>query len=78
MSNAPAPTPGRADPVAIALNALAVLHSVVPSSSPGSGVPATAACHSAFDGSRLPAFSPRLRLEPREVHRRRHGRQLTA
>ena len=34
-----------------------MLQSVVPLSGPGSGVPATAACHSAFDGSRLRAFS---------------------
>jgi len=37
--------------------AVAVLQSVVPLSPPGSGVPITAACHSAFDGSRLRAFS---------------------
>ncbi len=34
-----------------------VLQSVAPLSGPGSGVPATAACHSAFDGNRLRAFS---------------------
>jgi hypothetical protein len=34
-----------------------VLQSVVPLSGPRSGVPITAACHSAFDGSRLRAFS---------------------
>jgi hypothetical protein len=33
-----------------------VLQSVVPLSGPGSGVPITAACHFAFDGSRLRAF----------------------
>ena len=44
------------DPVSTASIALSVLQSVVPLSGPGSGVPATAACHSAFDGSRLPAF----------------------
>ena len=36
---------------------IALLQSVVPLSGPGSGVPATAACHSAFDGRRLRAFS---------------------
>ena len=48
------------DPVVTAVNALAVLQSVVPLSGagpPGSGVPITPACHSAFDGSRLRAFS---------------------
>jgi hypothetical protein len=44
------------DPVGTLVNALAVLQSVVPLSGPGSGVPATAACHSAFDGSRLREF----------------------
>ena len=44
------------EPVATTVNVLRVLQSVVPLSGPGSGVPATAACHSAFDGSRLPAF----------------------
>jgi len=34
-----------------------LLQSVVPLSGPGSSVPATAACHSAFEGSRLRAFS---------------------
>ena len=34
-----------------------LLQSVVPLSAPGSGVPITAACHSAFEGSRLRAFS---------------------
>ena len=33
-----------------------VLQSDVPSSGPGSGVPTTAACHSALDGRRLPEF----------------------
>jgi hypothetical protein len=47
--------PGR-DPVASTSKALAVLQSRVPSSGPGSGVPATAACHSAFVGRRLAAF----------------------
>src|SRR5262245_61366162 len=51
MSNAPrADTQAVRDPVATVSRALAVLHAVVPSSSPGSGVPATAACHSAFEG----------------------------
>src|SRR5262245_10826349 len=44
------------DPVLTAANTLPVLQSVVLLSGPGSGVPATAACHSAFDGSRLRAF----------------------
>jgi hypothetical protein len=44
------------DPVRTADIVLFVLQSVVPLSGPGSGVPATAACHSALDGSRLPAF----------------------
>ena len=44
------------DPVATVVNTLCVLQSVVPLSGPGSGVPTTAACHSAFDGSRLRAF----------------------
>jgi hypothetical protein len=58
MSNAPrADLQPLREPAGIALNALAVLQSVVPSSGPGSGVPATAACHSAFDGKRLPALS---------------------
>ena len=57
MSNAPrADLQALRDPAGIVLNALAVLQSVVPSSEPGSGVPATAACHSAFEGSRLRAF----------------------
>ena len=57
MSKAPrADTQPLRDPVATATNALAVLQSVVPLSGPGSGVPVTAACHSAFDGSRLRAF----------------------
>ena len=34
-----------------------VLQSVEPLSGPGSGVPITAACHSALVGSRLRAFS---------------------
>ena len=33
-----------------------LLQSVVPLSGPGSGVPITADCHSAFDGSRLRAL----------------------
>src|SRR5262249_32991986 len=58
MSNAPrADLQALRDPAGIAANALAVLQSVVPSSDPGSGVPVTAACHSAFDGSRLPELS---------------------
>src|SRR5262249_42086809 len=44
------------EPVSTAASTLFVLQSVVPLSGPGSGVPATAACHSAFDGSRLRAF----------------------
>src|SRR5215813_3028688 len=46
----------RRDPVSAAAPVLAVLQSVVPLSGPGSGVSATATCHSAFDGSRLPEF----------------------
>src|SRR5262249_14978722 len=46
------------DPVLTAANTLPVLQSVVLLSGPGSGVPSTAACHSAFDGSRLRAFLP--------------------
>jgi hypothetical protein len=58
MSNAPRDDlQALRDPAGIAANALAVLQSVVPSSDPGSGVPVTAACHSAFDGSRLPELS---------------------
>ena len=58
MSKAPrADTQPLRDPVAATANVLAVLQSVVPLSGPGSGVPVTAACHSAFDGSRLRAFS---------------------
>src|SRR5882724_4203425 len=55
MSKAPsADTQPLRDPVATCvLLTLAVLQSVVPLSGPGSGVPATANCHSAFDGSRL-------------------------
>ena len=57
MSNAPRDeTQPLRDPVATGENVLLVLQSVVPLSGPGSGVPATAACHSALDGSRLPAF----------------------
>src|SRR5262249_3556438 len=33
-----------------------VLQSVMPLSGPGSGVPTTAACHSALEGRRLPEF----------------------
>jgi len=36
---------------------LAVLQSVVPLSGPGSGVPFTPICHSAFVGSRLPELA---------------------
>src|SRR5436190_8513275 len=58
MSNAP-----RADvqllrePLFTVVPTLVQLQSVVPLSAPGSGVPITAACHSAFEGSRLRAFS---------------------
>ena len=45
------------DPVRATANVLAVLQSVEPLSGPGSGVPATAACHSALDGRRLPEFA---------------------
>ena len=60
MSNAPrADLQPLRDPVATTPWALFVLQSGVPLSGavPGSGVPGTAACHSAFDGSRLRAFS---------------------
>ena len=61
MSNAPrADLQLLRDPVGATASVLLVLQSVVPLSGfglPGSGVPATAACHSAFDGSRLRAFS---------------------
>src|SRR5262245_57266596 len=51
MSKAPrANTQLLRDPVLTAVLALFVLQSVMPLSGPGSGVPATAACHSAFDG----------------------------
>src|SRR5262249_33946706 len=57
MSNAPrADTQALREPVGVGSNAFAVLQSARPSSGPGSGVPATATCHSAFVGSRLPAF----------------------
>ena len=44
------------DPVSTTDIVLFVLQSVVPLSGPGSGVPTTAASHSALKGSRLPAF----------------------
>jgi len=57
MSKAPsADTQLLRNPVATVVNTLFVLQSVAPSSGPASGVPATAACHSAFVGSRLRAF----------------------
>jgi hypothetical protein len=57
MSKAPsAETQPLRDPVAATEFALFVLQSVVPLSGPGSGVPATAACHSPFDGSLLREF----------------------
>src|SRR5262245_54505148 len=57
MSTTPtADTQRLRDPVGIRIP-LAVLQVVAPSSGPGSGVPATAACHSAFDGSLLPALA---------------------
>jgi hypothetical protein len=57
MSKAPsADTQSLRDPVATATSGEPLLQSVVPLSRPGSGVPITAACHSAFDGSRLRAF----------------------
>jgi hypothetical protein len=58
MSKAPrAETQLLREPVRVAANALFVLQSVVPLSGPGSGVPTTAPCHSAFDGRRFAAFS---------------------
>ena len=58
MSKAPRDdTQALRDPVRDTANVFPVLHSVKPLSPPGSGVPATAACHSAFDGNRLRAFS---------------------
>jgi hypothetical protein len=57
MSKAPrAETQPLREPVG-AEEELPVLQTVVPLSGPGSGVPITAACHSAFDGSPLRAFS---------------------
>ncbi len=58
MSNAPrVETQALREPVSVATSRLSVLQSVVPLSGPGFGVPVTAACHSAFDGNRLRAFS---------------------
>src|SRR5262245_27221209 len=57
MSNAPrADTQFRRDLVSAVASVLFVLQSVVPLSLPGSGLPAAAACHSAFVGSRLREF----------------------
>src|SRR5262245_36072923 len=57
MSNAPsADLQLVREPVLTRVKPRFVLQSVVPLSGPGSGVPMTAACHSAFDGSRLRAF----------------------
>src|SRR5262245_31553736 len=57
MSKAPsADTQLLREPVSTGARVLNVLQSVVPLSPPGSGVPSTAACHSAFDGNRLRAF----------------------
>jgi hypothetical protein len=52
VSNAPSDdTQALRDPVAATTEVLFVLQSLVPLSAPGSGVPMTPACHSAFDGS---------------------------
>src|SRR5262245_64842954 len=59
MSNAPcADTQLAREPVGVGSwpDWNVVLQSVVPSSDPGSGVPTTAACHSALVGSRLRAL----------------------
>src|SRR4029453_10909099 len=57
MSKAPSEDTQRLrDPVAVRLKGRPdVLQSFISSSGPGSGGPATAACHSAFDGKRLRA-----------------------